>query len=238
MKIALGGLLFATLLLRAASFEVASIKPAVPDVFGSSGEDGRNGVLRMYNVSLKRCIRYAYKIAEDQILGGPEWIDKNRYDILARGDHSAAEPELLTMLQPLLADRFKLELHHETRTGPGFILTMAKGGIKAAPADPDRHSGGNGGRGFIDATASQFSALTIRLSALMGRPVVDMTGDERKFDFHLRWTPDEVLAGAGSSSDSPSLTTALQEQLGLKLESRKVQVVVLVVDRAQLPSDN
>jgi uncharacterized protein (TIGR03435 family) len=70
MKIALSGLLFATALLRAASFEVASIKPAVPDAFGSSGEDGRNGVLRMYNVTLKRCIRYAYMIAEDQILGG------------------------------------------------------------------------------------------------------------------------------------------------------------------------
>lgn len=238
MKIALGGLLFATILLRAASFEVASIKPAVPDAFGSSGEDGRNGVLRMYNVSLKRCIRYAYKIPEDQILGGPRWIDQTRYDILAKTDRPAGEPELLTMLQPLLADRFQLELHHETRTVPGYILTVAKGGIKAAPADPNRHSGGNGGRGFIDTTATQVSALTIRLSALLGRPVVDMTGDERKFDFHLRWTPDETLADAGSSSDNPSLITALREQSGLKLESRKVQASVLVVDRAELPSEN
>ncbi len=238
MKIALGSLLFATSLVRAASFEVASIKPAVPDAFGSSGEDGRNGVLRMYNVSLKRCIRYAYKIAEDQILGGPEWMDKTRYDILAKADHSAGEPELLTMLQPLLADRFKLQLHLETRTVPGYILTVAKGGIKAPLADPNRHSGGNGGRGFIDTSASQVSALTIRLAALLGRPVIDMTGDERKFDFHLRWTPDETLADAASSSDNPSLTTALREQSGLKLESRKVQADVLIVDRAELPSDD
>jgi uncharacterized protein (TIGR03435 family) len=142
------------------------------------------------------------------------------------------------MLQPLLADRFQLKLHHEMRTVPGYILTVTKGGVKAATADPNRHSGGNGGRGFIDATASQFSELTIRLSALLGRPVVDMTGDERKFDFHLRWTPDETLAGAGSSSDDPSLTTALREQSGLKLESRKVQANSLVVDHAELPSDN
>jgi uncharacterized protein (TIGR03435 family) len=177
-------------------------------------------------------------IAEDQILGGPKWIDATRYDILARADYAAGEPELLMMLQPLLADRFQLKLHHETRTVPGYVLSVAKGGIKAASADPNRHSAGNGGRGFIDATASQLSELTIRLSALLGRPVVDMTGDRRKFDFHLRWAPDETLAGAGSSSDNPSLSTALQEQLGLKLEARKVQADVLVVDRAELPSDN
>ena len=239
MKIAFSGLLIATLLLQAASFEVATIKPAVPDAGGSSGEDGRNGVLRLYNVTLKRCIRYTYAIPEDQIIGGPKWIDDRRYDIVAKADHPAGEPELLTMLQPLLADRFRLEFHREARTVPGYALTVAKGGIKANVSDPDRQSGGNGGRGFIDATASPVSKLTIRLSALLGRPVVDMTGEKRKFDFHLRWTPDDTQTGGDSAaSDSPSLFTALQEQLGLKLESKKVPADVLVVDRAELPSDN
>jgi uncharacterized protein (TIGR03435 family) len=120
------------------------------------------------------------------------------------------------MLQSLLADRFRLQLHHEMRTVPGYTLAVAKGGIKATPADHGRHSAGNGGRGFIDSMASQLSALTIRLSALLGRPVVDMTGDNRKFDFHLKWTPDDTQTGADSAtSDSPSLFTALQEQLGL-----------------------
>lgn len=224
--------------MQAAAFEVASIKPAVPDASGSSGEDGRKGVLRVYNVSLKRCIRYAYAIAEDQILGGPQWIDERRYDILAKADHSADEPELLMMLQPLLADRFKLKLHHETRVVSGYILTVAKGGIKATVADSSGRSGGNGGRGFIDSGASQLSALSIRLSALLGRPVVDMTRDERKFDFHLRWNPDETLAGDGPATDYPSLITALREQLGLKLESGKVNADVLLVDGAELPSDN
>jgi uncharacterized protein (TIGR03435 family) len=239
MKAALIGLLFTTLLLQAGSFEVATIKPASPDEAGSSGEDGRNGVLKMWNVSLKRCIGYAYKIPESQILGGPKWIDELSYDILAKADHPAGEPELLTMLQPLLADRFKLQFHHETRTVPGYTLTVTKGGIKATPADSARHSGGNGGRGFIDSGASQFSALTIRLSALLGRPVVDMTGDNRKFDFHLKWTPDDAQTGADSATpDRPSLFTALQEQLGLKLESEKVSADVLMVDHAELPSEN
>jgi uncharacterized protein (TIGR03435 family) len=239
MKVLLSGLLFATLLLQAASFEVVSIKPAIPDVGGSSGEDGRDGVLRVYNATLKRCIRYAYAMAEDQIIGVPEWIDNIRYDVLAKADHPAGEPELLTMLRPMLADRFKLEFHHESRTIPGYVLTLAKGGIKVNVSDPNRHSGANGGRGFVDVVASPLSELTIRLSALLGRPVVDMTGEKRKFDFHLRWTPDDTQTGADSAvSDSPSLFTALQEQLGLKLESRKVPVDVLVVDHAALPSDN
>ena len=239
MKTASYALLLAATLLHAASFEVTTIKPASPDETGISGEDGRNGVLKMWNVSLKRCIRYAYTIPEDQIQGGPKWIEERGYDILAKADHPAGEPELLTMLQPLMADRFRLQLHHETRTVPGYTLTVAKGGIKATPADPSRHSGGNGGRGFIDSAASQLSELTIRLSALLGRPVVDMTGDNRKFDFHLRWSPDDTQAGADSAApDWPSLLTALQEQLGLKLESGKVSADVLVVDHAELPTDN
>ena len=235
MNLALIGLLFTTLLLQAASFEVAAIKPASPDEAGYSGADGRNGLLKMWNVTLKQCITSAYKIPEAQILGGPKWIDELSYDILAKADHPAGEHELTTMLQSLLADRFRLQLHHETRTVSGYTLTVAKGGIKATPADPTRHSFGNGGRGFIDAGASPLKGLTIRLSALLGRPVIDMTGDKRKFDFHLKWTPDDA---GPPTSDSPSLFTALQEQLGLKLEAGKVSADVLVVDHAELPSEN
>ena len=198
----------------------------------------------MWNVTLKRCIGNAYKIPESQVLGGPKWIDELSYDILAKADHPAAEPELFTMLPSLLADRFKLQFHHETRTVSGYTLTVAKGGIKATPADPTRHSFGNGGRGFIDAGASPLGALRIRLSALLGRPVIDMTGDSRKFDFHLKWTPDDTQTGAtqagpdSAAPDGPSLFTALEEQLGLKLESGKVQADVLVVDHAELPTEN
>jgi uncharacterized protein (TIGR03435 family) len=206
MKTVCCALLLALSLLGAGSFEVASIKPAGPDEAGISGEDGRNGLLKMWNVSLKRCIRYAYKIPEDQILGGPKWIAELGYDIVAKADQPASEPDLLTMLQPLLTDRFRLQLHRETRTVPGYTLTVAKGGLKATLSYPNSHSGGNGGRGFIDATASTFTSLTIRLSVLLGRPVVDMTGDNRRFDLHLRWTPDDAQAGTDSAApDRPSL---------------------------------
>jgi uncharacterized protein (TIGR03435 family) len=239
IKTACRALLLAATLLHAASFEVASIKPASPDEAGYSGADGRNGVLKIWNVSLKRCIGYAYKIPEDQVLGGPKWIDELSYDILAKADHPAGDAELWTMLPSLLADRFKLQFHRETRAVSGYTLTVAKGGIKATPADPTRHSFGNGGRGFIDSGASALSVLTIRLSALLGRPVIDMTGDNRKFDFHLRWTPDDAQTGADSAApDRPSLFTALQEQLGLKLESGKVSADVVIVDHAELPTEN
>lgn len=239
MKTVCYALLFAVLVLGAESFDAASIKPASPDEAPYSGEDGRNGVLKMWNVSLKRCIGYAYKIPEGQILGGPKWVDQLNYDILAKADHPAGEPELLTMLQPLLADRFRLRLHHETRMVPGYRLTVAKGGIKTDLAAPEGHSAGNGGRGFFDVMASPPGALTFRLSALLGKPVIDMTGEKRRFDFHLRWTPDDAPAGGDfGTGDAPSLLTALQEQLGLRLESGAVQTNVLVIDNAEPPSAN
>lgn len=225
------------MLLQSASFEAATIKPASPDEAPYAGEDGRNGVLKVWNLTLKGCIVAAYGIAEDRIIGGPKWLDENRYDIFAKADYPATERELLTMLQPLLADRFHLQMHHETRTLPGYELTVDKEGVKAAVVtDPARTSGGNGGRGFIDGYASGFKPLAIRLSALLGRPVVDMTdttNEKRRFDFHLKWNPDDTAA-----SDMPTLFTALQEQLGLKLESKKVSLDVLVIDHVELPSEN
>jgi len=231
--------LAAALSLAATTFEVASIKPAIPDAFGSSGEDGKNGLLKVYNVNLRRCIRYAYGVPETQILGGPRWVDELRYDITARADQPVAEPQLLTMLQPLLADRFKLTLHRETRQVAGYILTAAKGGIKAAVSAPDGRLGANGGRGRIDTVGTQVSELIIRLSDLLQQPVVDRTQDTRRFDFHLRWSPDTAPGGAEPvASDGPSLSTALEEQLGLRLVSQKVLAEVLVIDHAELPSAN
>lgn len=92
MKAVLPTFLLGALLMPAATFEVASIKPAVPDAAGSSGEDGRNGVLKVYNVTLKRAIRYAYRVPETLIFGGPKWIDDLRYDILAKADNPPVRP--------------------------------------------------------------------------------------------------------------------------------------------------
>ena len=133
MKTARCALLLAATILQGASFEVATIKPADPD---EAGSDGRNGVLKIWNMTLKRCIASAYAIPEAQVLSGPKWIAELGYDILAKADHPATESELMTMLPPLLTDRFRLQFHREIRTVPGYTLTVAKGGIKATPSDP------------------------------------------------------------------------------------------------------
>jgi uncharacterized protein (TIGR03435 family) len=176
---------------------------------------------------------------ETQILGGPQWVDDLRYDIRAKADQPLKEPELLKMLQPLLADRFKLTLHRETRLMPGYVLTVTRGGIKAKVSGPNAGSGANGGRGRIDTVGTPISELTIRLTNLLERPVVDGTHDARRFEFHLHWSPDSAPVGAEpAASDGPSLATALEEQLGLRLASQRVSAEVLVIDHAELPSED
>jgi uncharacterized protein (TIGR03435 family) len=228
-------LVTAAQLLNAASFEVATVKPASPDWGEISGEDGRDGLLKVYNVSLKRCIRYAYGIPETLIFGGPKWVDTLRFDIVARADQPVSEAEMVRMLQPLLADRFRLVLHEEPRTMPGYALVEAKGGIKAEVADPGRRSAGDGGRGRLDVVANTVSGLASRLSMVLGRPVMDKTSDDRRFNFHLRWVPDDAQPG---TADGPSIFTALEEQTGLRLVSQRVSVRVLVIEGAELPSGN
>jgi uncharacterized protein (TIGR03435 family) len=234
------GLLLIALALQAAEFDVASIKPSTADP-GSSGIDTDNGLLRAHNVTLKRCITGAYGVPESRIIGGPKWMDELRYEIVAKADHPAGDDELSSILQTLLADRFKLSLHHETQTISGYMLTVAKSGLKANPSPPDAASSTNSSRGRIDAKGCPMSRLVLKLSAALGVPVVDMTEDTRKFDFTLQWIPDNMQTKAGAAGDvpqGPSLFTALQEQLGLRLESRKMPIDVLVIDHAELPSEN
>jgi len=221
-----------------ASFDVASIKPSTAEP-GSSGVDTDKGLLRMQNVTLRRCIMSAYALPERQILGGPKWMDDLRYDIIARTSRTDGDVDLMAMLQSLLADRFQLSLHHETQSLTGYGLVVTKGGVKASPSEADGSST-SGGRGRIDAKGCAMPKLAMRLSGLLGAPVVDMTEETRKFDFSLRWVPDQLLAGSGAADapNGPSLFTALQEQLGLKLESRKVPVQALVIDHVAPASEN
>lgn len=213
----------------------AAIKPsdALP---GSSGINTNNGSLRAYNVTLRRCISGAYEIPENQIIGGPKWISENRYDITARGPGHTED-----MLKTLLADRFRLVIHPQTETRSGYVLTVAKGGIKATVTAPDTAPTTNSSRSRIEAKGCPMSRLVQKLAAALGQPVVDETQDMRSFDFVLQWVPDEVMSKAPAGSDAangPSLFTAVQEQLGLKLEARRIPVDVLVIDRAELPSEN
>lgn len=219
-------LLAGSVLLYAAAFDAASIKPSdAPS--GSSGVNYNNGYLRANNVTLKRCISGAYGVPEAQITGGPKWIEELRYDITARGTGA----DTMDMLQTLLADRFHLALHHQTQTVSGYTLIVAKGGIKAAVTAPETRASTNSARTRIDAKGCPMSRLASKLSGYLSVPVVDETQDSRSFDFILEWAPD-------SDTNGPSIFTAVQEQLGLKLEARKVPVDFLVIDRADPPSEN
>ena len=225
---------------QAASFEVATVRINHTEAVGDR-ENYHAGLLRMSNVTLRQCIRYAYEISEPQIAGGPKWIDQVRFDIVAKSEqpYPTDDFELLRMLKPLLAERFQLTAHHETRDLPGYVLTPAKGGIQAKVSAPATRFSGNSTRNTMAVTGCTMATLAMRLSAVLKRPVVDMTKDSRSFDFSLRWTQDEIQSGGSAASvDGPSLFTALQEQAGVKVESRKVPVDVLVIDRVEMPSEN
>jgi uncharacterized protein (TIGR03435 family) len=233
MRLAVTRILLTVLLARGGSFEVATVRINSSGSIGDS-ERYHNGLLQMTNVSLKQCIRYGYEIAEPQIMGGPSWIDNLRFDIVAKAEHPPADDsELLRMLKPLLAERFQLTVHHETRTLPGYALITARSGISAKVSDPGTKFTGNSTRTTMRVTGCTMQVLAIRLSPMLHRPVVDMTQDTHAYDFSLHWAPD-----GETGSDDGSLFTALQEQVGAKLESRKVPVDVLVIDRAEMPSEN
>jgi uncharacterized protein (TIGR03435 family) len=238
------------------SFEVATIKPSNPDQPGNYFHvDGRN--FTTHNISLTGLIEFAYGIQAKQIVNGPEWIDKDKYDINAVPD-SEGQPndkQWKTMLQKLLADRFALTFHHDKRELPVFALTVAKGGPKNLEINtsggslPSLFFGGTPGGVMLpgrNATMADFAGVI--QEAVLDRPVVDQTGLTGRFDFLLKWQPDDSQFGghlpfapgdsAQSDASLPSLFTALQEQLGLKLEAVKIPVDVIVVDHAQKPSAN
>ncbi len=128
------------------AFEVAVIKPSL-DPPGSVGIFESPDRIHAKNVTLKRCVRGAYEVPEPQIVGGPKWVDQDRYDIEAKAPMPAGDHELMLMLRTLLADRFKLVLHREQRTISGYRLVLAKGGLKAQASAPDRGSVGNSSEG-------------------------------------------------------------------------------------------
>jgi uncharacterized protein (TIGR03435 family) len=233
----------------APAFEAASIKPSKAEPGSGSGITTRRGSISARNVTLKRCIRGAYDVQESQIVGGPKWVDEDRYDIDAKAAGPAGEHELMAMLQSLLSERFKLTFHRETRELPGYALMVGKSGLQAKRAQPDAESRSNASRAAIDAEACSMRRLAQKLSEVIHVPVADLTGVEGAFDFQLKWAPDDMRAKPPSGGDKlgtlptdlpngPSVFAALQEQLGLKLEPRKVPTEVLAIDRAEKASEN
>ena len=237
-------------------FEAATVK-VNKSGSSSSGSNFDHGRYTATNIALKNLMNYsAYGIPEPRILGGPKWLDSERFDIEAKIDSSAADQmrtlsreqrklQMQAMFQQLLADRFKLSVHWETRELPVYALVAAKNGPKLQVSTKPG-SGTSSGKGLFTAegmTLAEISqSLTQELATELGRVVIDKTGIAGRYDVTLKWTPDADRTpadnGTEDTSTGPSIFTALQEQLGLKLESTKGPVQVLVIDHIEMPSEN
>jgi uncharacterized protein (TIGR03435 family) len=209
------------------TFEAATVKPNRSGSGNSSSHDNP-GTLIAVNNSLMNYIQSAFRLPEYRV-SGPEWLKTERYDITARTGERSSEAEMMKMMQALLAERFKLEYHREMRTFPALALVVGKGGPKFAAVEGEGSSS-ESGNGKLKAKRITMAWLAEFVSGRLGTPVVDATGLTATYDLALEWTSDDRK---GDGESGPTLQTALGEKLGLRLESRKVQLEVLVVDRAE-----
>jgi uncharacterized protein (TIGR03435 family) len=242
------------------AFEVASVKPNKSGEVRALMYPQPGGRFTASNVTLRALIIGAYQLQGSQLSGGPDWLDSDRFDIAAKADGDPSPAQFFAMLQTLLADRFKLTLHHEARIMPVYALLLARSdgrhGPRLQPSDakcgtaasnyfpvvPDPSAPPPCGdfrmspRSLV-ARGMRMPRLATLLAPPVGRIVVDATALNEAFDIELDWTPDQVQESDNrQANDAPSLFTALQEQLGLKLESTRGPVDVLVVDHAERPT--
>lgn len=247
-------------------FEVATVKPADPNQPGVRIMFQPGGGLKVDGGSVKMMITLAYNLRDFQVTGGPSWIASERYDILAKAEQSADPIPFQKMteaqrtefqqgikdrLKTLLADRFQLVVRQETKEMPIYALVQAKNGSKLKVSDPDnlgKQQGISMRPGEISGMFGPVRFLADSLSNIVGRPVIDKTGLDGKYDWKLEWTPDRSQMPPGMvrpenpanppDISGPSIFTALEEQLGLKLEAQKGPAPVIIVERAEKPSAN
>ena len=235
------------------SFEVATVKPSKPEAQGKGFRvNGRN--FATFNTSLDDLIEFAYDVHAKQIIGGPEWLDKDKFDIAAVPDKegSPSYEQWKSMVQKLLTDRFKLTFHHDKKELSVYVLTVAKGGPKNVTKSENPAPGfsipigpapGGITMSVRNGTMTNFAVFGLQ-GAVLDRPVLDQIGLTDRFDFILTWAPDEPQFGgripppSESPNPPPGLFTAIQEQLGLKLDGVKAPADVMVIDHAEKPSEN
>jgi uncharacterized protein (TIGR03435 family) len=234
------------------AFEVATIKPSNPDAPGKLFTVRGRQVLTI-NTTLNDLITFAYGLHARQITGGAAWLETDKYDVTGQPDAPGLPntAQLRIMVQKLLAARFKLAFHRDKKELSVYALLVGNKGpmLTKSAGDP------NGlpsllfrGLGVLPArNATMADLASVMQAAVLDRPVVDQTGLTDRYDFTLTWTPDEtqfasmgvrVPPPTGDPSAAPGLFTAIQEQLGLKFESTKAPVDVIVVDHVERPSDN
>src|SRR5580658_11111497 len=231
-------------------YEVASVKPSKPGAEGGGIKPlpgGQTYVAK--NVPVKLIIKLMFHLNNSQISGGPSWLDSDLYDVEAKADGPHSIDDLHVMFQNLLVDRFKLQYHKETRTLPAYELVVDKSGSKLT----ENHNPENfdipvrpTGRGRFEATHCSMSYFSWLLSQVLDRPVIDQTGLTQFYDFKLEWTPEPppglaIRPDAAANlppANGPDLFTAVREELGLKLDSRKGPIEVMVIDHVEKPSEN
>jgi uncharacterized protein (TIGR03435 family) len=230
------------------TFSVATIKPSAPDAIAVTQIRGNR--LATEGTTFVDVFKYAYNVHPDQVVGGPEWLRAQKFDILAdpETEKRPSSDQMKAMVQQLLAERFHLVIHRERKVLSVYALVITAGtpkltkstadpsGIPAVAYNPkgELHVG--------NATMENFATFLQRF--VLDRPAVDQTGISGHFDLELRWTPDNFRAGEGhedpqqDASALPDLFTAITEQLGLKLQPTKAATDVFVIDRVEQPSEN
>jgi uncharacterized protein (TIGR03435 family) len=238
------------------AFEVATIKPAPPDLSGRYIRMQTAHQLEVRNQTVRRLVSAAFNVSPQAISGGPAWAESDRFQILAKtpGDARPNLDQQMAMLRRLLIDRFQLAFHRERKELPIYALIVAKGGSKLKESTLAPESIPQGPPPLIFVISPQGASLPARYATMaefasilqrtaLARPVVDQTGLAGRYDFDLHWLPDETqfdFRGPWEHGDSnwPDLSAALQQQLGLKLETTRGPVDVFVIDRVERPSEN
>jgi uncharacterized protein (TIGR03435 family) len=224
---------------QAPSFDVASLKPSPPatgDTININLGGIRNGELTLGNASLVDCVKFAYGLVSNEQVAGPDWIKSKmvRFDVVAKSAPTTPREQSLLMLRTLLTERFGLMTHTEKRSFAHYALIVGKGGSKLHEVEPDLNNSHMLYRlGSLTHNRISMQTLAMMLSRQMGELVLDETGLKGVYELKLEWTPEVAHATADLPESGPTIFTALQEQLGLKLEGRKDAVDVLVIDHAE-----
>jgi uncharacterized protein (TIGR03435 family) len=241
------------------AFDVVSIRQNTSGATGGGSGPGPGGIHTFTNVLIRSVISFAYDVPSSRLIGGPGWLVTDRYDISARGKDGATRDETSQMLRAMLRDRFRLAARVEKRDLPVYHLVLARAdgrlgsGMRRSPVnclDPEARKkayaaalpnsrivcGLQDGAGSFTGGGVEVATIASVLTGASGRPVLDRTGLSGGFDVDLRWTPS--LAGDAAPPDVVSIFTAVQEQLGLKLENATAPLDVLVIDRIERPSEN
>jgi uncharacterized protein (TIGR03435 family) len=225
------------------AFAAATIKPSAESVkFESDGNTETSpGTLKMRDVTVNTCIKWAYRVQDSQI-SGPGWLRSQRYDIVAKADGPASDERMKEMMRTLLAERFKLGFHRENKELRALVMTVAKGGAKLHEAASDGKAWRQNSTNGMVAKSTTMQEFADFISGPLQMPVVDETGLTDKYDFAIDFStylPDEMRTMNGTKPDATGIIlAALEGELGLKMESRKAPVQVMVVDHVEKPSEN